>query len=79
MGGGVGAEGWRAVKRKLTPYQRIMRAVEAGRGVRLTFEEVLALSMDWAIEYRAALDDDPEIEAELVEDPRFIDHLGRKR
>ncbi len=42
---------------KLTPWQRIVRAYEAGRGVHLSFEEVARLNMDDAIVTRAYNDD----------------------
>ena len=45
-------------KRKLTPYQRIMRNAEKDRGVVLTADEVYELSQDDAIATRAVLEDE---------------------
>lgn len=42
----------------MTPWQKIMHAAKRGIGLRLTVEEVSRLSMDDAIETRAALDDE---------------------
>jgi hypothetical protein len=44
------------MRRMASPYQRIMRAATKGRGVRLSADEVWTLSMDGAIETRAAVD-----------------------
>lgn len=41
---------------KYTPWQRIYRAGEAGRGVRLSADEVSELARDGAIRDRALLD-----------------------
>ena len=41
----------------LTPYQRIMRAAQAGRGVRLSAEDCWAMSRDDAISALAENDD----------------------
>jgi len=47
--------------RKLTPYQKIVRASDRGTGVRLDAEETFILGkMDDAIYYRAALDDEEQ-------------------
>lgn len=46
----------------LTPYRRIMEAAKAGRGIRLTAEEVWELSRDDAIERRARLDEEGDEE-----------------
>lgn len=35
--------------RKLSPYERIMRAAKAGRGVRLSADDVTILSIDRAV------------------------------
>lgn len=48
-------------------YQRIMRAAEEGSGVRFTYREVLALSMDSAIEAVAINDD--QIDEDAKEKP----------
>lgn len=40
-----------------TPYQRIMKAAKAGKGVRLTAQEAEELSRDDAIQTRATMDD----------------------
>lgn len=45
-------------RRKRTPWDRIIRAADAGRGLKLSPDEVLALSRDGAIETRATLDSD---------------------
>ncbi len=45
------------MKAKLSPYQRIMRASEAGRGLWLTAEEVGRMSQDDAITALASNDD----------------------
>ena len=42
--------------KKLSPYQKILHAARAGRGIRLTPEEVLCLSSDAAIEAAAFMD-----------------------
>ncbi len=42
----------------MTPYQRIMAASHAGKGIRLSADDVFRLSMDDAISTRAALDDE---------------------
>jgi hypothetical protein len=52
---------------RLTPHQKIMRAADRGVGLRLTAEEVGALSRDGAIEQCAANDD---------EDMEFCRHCG---
>ena len=49
--------------KKLTPHQKIMRAAAAGKGLRLSSDEVWYLSCDGAIETRADWDDHPEDEA----------------
>ena len=54
---------------KLTPHQRIMRAAEKGRGLRLTADEVHALSMDGAIE-TCATNDDEAMGIEQYEDDK---------
>lgn len=51
-------------RRKLTPWQRIMRASERGTGLRLSAEDVWRLSMDDAIHTRALLDDEDDAEDE---------------
>jgi hypothetical protein len=43
-----------------TPYQRIVRAAEAGRGVRLTAAETRAMSNDDAVSKLASNDDEAE-------------------
>lgn len=53
-----------SASKRLTPYQRIVRAAEKGRGVRLTVAEVFALSRDHAIYSRAEGDDEPAREIE---------------
>lgn len=40
-----------------TPWQKIVRAAKAGRGLRLTADEVFKLFMDDAIETKATNDD----------------------
>ena len=40
-----------------SPYQRIVRAAARGTGLRLSAEEIQALSTDTAISYRTELDD----------------------
>lgn len=45
----------------LTPYQRIMRAANEGRGIRLSALEVRQLSLDDAIQTVARNDDDPAL------------------
>lgn len=50
----------REAGRKLTPYQRIMRAADAGRGLRLSAEEVLAMSNDSAIVDLSLNDDEDD-------------------
>lgn len=47
----------RRAKSRPTPYVRIMRAAKAGRGIRLTADEVAILSIDHSI-YAAALNDE---------------------
>jgi hypothetical protein len=48
-------------RKKLTPYQRIVRAAKAGRGVRLSADECFDLGeMDDAIFTRARLDDEEQ-------------------
>jgi hypothetical protein len=44
------------VRRKLTPWQKIIRAAHFGTGLRLTEDEVWALSCDHAIEQCASND-----------------------
>ncbi len=44
-------------KPKLTPHQLIVRAAKAGKGLRLTADQVWELFKDDAITHRAALDD----------------------
>jgi hypothetical protein len=46
----------------LSPWQKIVRASEAHKGLRLTAEEVFRLSEDEAISTKAANDDYPEYE-----------------
>lgn len=48
-------------KWKPSPWQRIMRAADRGRGLRLSAEEILQLSMDRAIQQVAENDDEEEI------------------
>ena len=43
-------------RRRRTPWDRIVRAADAGTGIRLTREDALRLSMDGAVETRAELD-----------------------
>lgn len=45
-------------RKKLTPWQKIMRAGQKGTGVRLTAEDCHQLSLDDAIETRAQLDNE---------------------
>lgn len=49
--------------KKLTPYQRIMRASKLGVGVRLSVEEVEQMSRDTAIEQLAINDDEDQRKA----------------
>lgn len=51
---------------KWTPYQRIMRAAKRGTGVRLSADEVFALSADDAISTCAANDDAEQKEIESL-------------
>lgn len=44
-------------QRNLTPYQRIVRAAQNGKGCRLSAEDCEDLTMDTAIVDRAWLDD----------------------
>lgn len=44
----------------MTPYQRIMRAAEKGRGVRLSADDVRRMAMDHAIVTLAENDDDEQ-------------------
>lgn len=60
-----------AERKKLSPYQRIMRAYENGRGLRLSFSEVHKLGLDHAIILRAALDDEGEEEVSTEETERY--------
>lgn len=46
--------------RKLTPHQRIVRAAEARRGVRLTADEAFDLAVDEAIRHAAENDDEAD-------------------
>lgn len=48
----------------LTPHQRIMRAAKAGKGVRLSADEVFALSLDDAISSAALNDDEDQGESD---------------
>ena len=51
-------------RRKLSPYQRIVKAAKAGRGIRLSADECFDLGeMDDAIYSRAQVEDD-EYEAQ---------------
>ena len=45
-----------AKRRKRTPWDRLLRAAQAGRGIRFTPEELRKLRFDRAIETRAELD-----------------------
>lgn len=49
------------VPRTLTPWQRILRAAQAGHGLRLTADEVFMLAQDSAIAARAVHDDEGTI------------------
>ncbi len=61
------------MKTPLTPYQRIMRAAESGRGVHLSPDEVWAMSQDDAIATVALNDDDPSIlEHRALEDKKRL-------
>lgn len=57
-GGNDVSNGARACK--LTPWQRIMDAAKSGRGIRLSYDEVARLSMDYAIETKARNDDEEQ-------------------
>ena len=46
------------LRRKRTPWDRIIRAANAGTGCRLSFEDVRRLAMDGAIEVRGDMDAD---------------------
>lgn len=46
-----------AQRKQLTPHQRIMRAADAGKGLRLSAADVLHLSKDDAVSTAAARDD----------------------
>lgn len=50
-------------RKKLSPYQKIVRAGERGSGLRLSPEDIDSLVMDDAITFRALLDDDPDLES----------------
>lgn len=45
-------------RKRITPYQKIMRAMNRGTGVRLTAKDVLELSLDDAIEARGLMDEE---------------------
>jgi hypothetical protein len=45
-------------KTKLSPWQRIVKAYDQGKGVHLSFEDVSKLNQDDAITTRARLDDE---------------------
>lgn len=59
----------------MTPYQRIMRAADSGKGVRLSNEECIALAGDTAISTRAMWDDNPDLEDE----ERAMDSMRRMK
>ncbi len=50
-------DGVRVTPKRLSPYQRIMRAASRGAGLRLSPDDVFKLSMDSAIEIVATRDD----------------------
>lgn len=51
-------------RKKLTPWQKIIRAADNGKGTYLTPEECSCLGFDEAIRSRAEQDDFPEYEEE---------------
>mgnify|MGYP000296510414 CR=1 FL=1 len=55
-------------RKKLTPYQRIMREAQRGRGVRLSADDVWALSFDDAISTRASHDDEADETLDILAD-----------
>lgn len=44
-------------RKKLTPYQKIKRAAQSGRGVRLSYDECFDIYNDTTIRHRADMDD----------------------
>jgi hypothetical protein len=52
----MGFRGGKTMSKKLTPYQRIMRAAERGTGMRLSADEVAELASDGAISALAETD-----------------------
>ncbi len=54
---------------RLSPYQRIVRAAKAGRGVRLSADETFSLAHDDAIATVAAQDDEDPDWAEKIDAP----------
>jgi hypothetical protein len=59
---------------KRTPYQKIMQAAKRGTGLRLTADEVYALSQDNAIEVRASGDDEQQSDPELYQAEQDVWH-----
>lgn len=52
---------------RLSPYQRIVQAAKAGRGVRLSVDETAEIAQDDAIKQVAERDDREQREHELME------------
>lgn len=52
--------------KKLTPYQRIVRNAEQGRGVRLSADETSEMALDAAI-WQLAQHDDDRLDAQQKE------------
>ena len=69
--------------KRMTPYQKIMRAAKRGTGARLSASEAWFLSRDDAIATRAGLDDEEKAfllsmkQGEPDWDVLGIDHLAR--
>ena len=59
-----------------TPWQKIVRAAKAGRGLRLTSEECFKLFMDDAIETKATNDD---IEQGLIVETKGMSLTPRRK
>lgn len=65
------------LSRKLTPYQRIMRAAAQGCGLRLTADEVEELAGDDAIEAVARGDDERMSNSEVAQAWRALESARR--
>jgi hypothetical protein len=61
--------------KKLTPFQKIMRAADKGKGCRLTPDDVKRLSLDHAVYEAAECDNEDKVEDDDLTIPEKTNNI----